>query len=111
MPVFYLTRRAHLDLLRIEQFSIEKWGASKTDQYMAELYEAFSHIAENPDIGRIRLERSFPFYMAPAGSHFAIYKVIDQAVIIATVLHGRRNIESILRSMAYKLTKEIEDMD
>jgi len=110
MAVFYLTRRAHLDLVDIEEFSIEKWGGSQTELYMAELYEAFGHIAENPGVGRIRLERSFPFYMAPAGRHFAVYKVIEKGIIIATILHGKRNIEAIISSMAYKLTKEIEDI-
>lgn len=111
MAGYYLTRRAYLDLLDIEEFSIEKWGDSQTELYMASLYEAFGQMASNPDIGKTRLNRAFPFYMAPAGRHFAVYKVVENGVIIATVLHAKRNIEAIISSMAYKLTKEIEEIE
>ena len=111
MAKFFLTRRAGLDLLEVEEFSMEKWGEPQSGIYMSELYEAFDKISENPGIGKIRQHRAFPFYMAPAGSHFAIYKPFKDGVIIAKVVHGRQNIEAIIRRMSHKMASEIEEME
>ncbi|MEM6737299.1 MAG: hypothetical protein AAF620_14640 [Bacteroidota bacterium] len=51
---------------------------------MNDLYYEFSKIARNPEIGKLRYDRSYPFYMAPVREHFAIYKLIDSGIIIAT---------------------------
>lgn len=111
MAKLYFTRKAQLDLFEIEQYSLQKWGDAQTELYMSELYDAFKQIATQPETGHIRQDRSFPFLMAPALKHFAIYKTVDNGIIIATVLHGKQNIEGILKSIAYKLTKEIEGLE
>ena len=108
---FFLTRRAYRDLLAIEDYSLGKWGETQTDLYMSELYEAFANIARKPEIGRLRQDRSYPFYMAQARLHFAIYKPVTDGVIIATVLHGRQDIETIIRNMTVTLAHEIKEMD
>lgn len=111
MPKFFLTRRTNIDLLEIEDYSLRKWGEDQTDAYMDDLYKRFTEIAKKPDIGKLRYNRSFPFYMAPAREHFVIYKSIDAGIIIATILHGRQNIESIVRNMAVTLSHEIQDIE
>lgn len=74
---------------------------------MDDLYRRFAEIAKNPDVGKLRYNRSFPFYMAPTRAHFVIYKPIDKGIIIATVLHSRRDIETIVRNIAVTLSREI----
>ena len=88
MSKFFLTRRANIDLLEIEDYSFRKWGEDQTDIYMENLYERFGEIAKKPDVGKLRYNRSFPFYMAPAKEDFVIYKSIGEGIIIATILHG-----------------------
>ncbi|MEQ8473653.1 MAG: type II toxin-antitoxin system RelE/ParE family toxin [Marinoscillum sp.] len=111
MSKFFLTRRSNIDLLEIEDYSLRKWGEDQTGIYMDDLYRRFAEIAKNPDVGKLRYNRSFPFYMAPAREHFAIYKTIDAGIIIATVLHGRQNIEGIVRNMAVTLSREIQGLE
>ncbi|AWV97254.1 type II toxin-antitoxin system RelE/ParE family toxin [Arcticibacterium luteifluviistationis] len=111
MAEFFLTKRAILDLLEIEKYSIEKWGEGQTDNYMSELYDAFGKIAQNPEIGILRKNRSFPFCMAPVGKHFAIYKTGENGIVIATILHGRRNIEAIINGLSHVLAREIDALD
>jgi len=111
MSKFFLTRRANFDLLDIEDHSLRKWGEGQTDLYMNDLYLKFAEIAKNPDIGKLRYDRSFPFYMASVREHFAIYKTFDDRIIIATVLHGRQNIEGIVRNMAVTLSQEIQRLE
>jgi len=111
MSKFFLTRRTNIDLLEIEDYSLRKWGEDQTAIYMDDLYRRFAEIAKKPDVGKLRYNRSFPFYMAPVREHFAIYEPIDSGIIIATVLHSRRDIETIVRNMAVTLSKEIVDME
>lgn len=108
MAKFFLTRRATIDLIDIEEYSLRKWGEEQTDSYMTALYQAFGDMARKPEIGLVRSDRSFPFYMSPAKQHFAIYKPVESGIIIATILHGRRNIETIVRNMAITLAHEIQ---
>jgi hypothetical protein len=49
--------------------------------------------------------------MAPAREHFVIYKPINTGIIIATVLHSRRDIDKIIRNMAVTLSNAILDME
>lgn len=111
MSEFFLTRRTNIDLLEIEDYSLRKWSEDQTDNYMDDLYRRFTEIAKKPDVGKLRYNRSFPFYMAPAREHFVIYKPIDTGIIIATILHSRRDIETIVRNMAVTLSKEILDIE
>ena len=111
MSKFFLTRRTTIDLLEIEDYSLRKWGEDQTDNYMKDLYRKFAEIAKKPGVGKLRYNRSFPFYMAPAREHFAIYKPVEAGIIIATVLHGRQNIERIIRNMTVTLSREIEDIE
>jgi hypothetical protein len=49
--------------------------------------------------------------MVPVEKHFAVYKVLDKGIAVATVLHGRRNIEAIIRDMAPALEAEINEIE
>ena len=111
MSGFFLTRRANIDLLEIEDYSFRKWGEDQTEIYMNDLYKQFSEMAKKPALGKLKYDRSFPFCMVRAREHYAIYKPIDDGIIIATVLHGRRNIETIVRNMGLTLAKEILDIE
>ena len=92
-------------------YSLRKWGEDQTDIYINDLYHQFAEIARKPNVGKLRYNRSFPFYMAPAREHFVIYKPIDSGIIIATILHGSQNIERIIRNMAVTLSREIQGIE
>lgn len=111
MSKFFLTRRANIDLLEIEDYSFRKWDEDQTDIYMNDHYLRFAEIAKSPDIGKLRYNRSFPFYMTIAREHYIIYKPKAAGIIIATILHGRRDIETIVRNMAVTLSKEILNIE
>ncbi|MBV6645129.1 MAG: hypothetical protein KI790_06755 [Cyclobacteriaceae bacterium] len=78
---------------------------------MNDLYRRFAEIAKKPEEGKLRYNRSYPFYMAPAREHFLVYKPINVGIIIATVLHGRQNIDRIVQKMAVTLSREIQDIE
>jgi plasmid stabilization system protein ParE len=111
MSKFYLTRRANTELFAIESYSIEQWGEKRAAQYMGDIYGALKRISQIPEIGQVHFHSSMPFLMAPAEQHFAIYKAFKKGILIATILHGRRNIEAIIRDMAPALEAEINEIE
>ncbi|MDW3195282.1 MAG: type II toxin-antitoxin system RelE/ParE family toxin [Cytophagales bacterium] len=110
MAKFYFTSRAIHDLIEIEESSILRWGENQTKHYMKDMYESFKKIAQIPEIGRLRRDRTYPFFLAPVKQHYAVFHPIDQGIIIATVLHGRRDIERIVSNLSDRLSYEIEDL-
>lgn len=111
MPSFFLTRQAFHDLARIENYTVDTHGQRQADTYIRELYESFSKIARNPQIGVLRQYRSAPFLMAPVSEHhYAIYHEVGGKVVIVTVLHSRQNIETILQRIGPALEKEISEI-
>lgn len=48
--------------------------------------------------------------MAPVGKHYAIYKPVSEGAIIVTLLHGRRDIEAILKTLEPQLSREISEI-
>lgn len=107
MSRYYFTRRAFLDLEEIYRFSVDNWGEHVATSYIDELFSAFQHIAQNPTQGIKRHYRSSPFLMAPAGKHYAIYERFGSDIIIATVIHSKRAIETLIKKLGSILATEI----
>lgn len=108
MRHFYLTRRAFLDIQNIYDFTSEHWGDAQAESYVSTLYEDFQKIAYNIDLGKPRLERSDPFLMYPSGKHYIVYEPYKDGVIIITILHQMRNIETIIQEFGSTFYNEIE---
>lgn len=107
MTDYFLTRRAILDLQNIYIRSVENWGEDIADKYIEALYLSFQRIAENPQLGQARLNRSWPFLMVLAKKHYVIYDTFPKGIIIVTLLHQVRNIERILEEFSPSFVPEI----
>jgi plasmid stabilization system protein ParE len=108
MRHFYLTRRAFLDIQKIYDYTTEHWGDAKAESYVSKLYEDFQIIANNIELGKHRQERSDPFLMYPSGKHFIVYEPYKDGIIIITILHQMRNIETIVQEFGSTFYNEIE---
>ncbi len=64
-------------------------------------------MADNPEQGKQRRYRSFPYFMSPAGKHFAVYEPLEENIVIATVLHSKRDIETLVKKLGHELAEEI----
>jgi len=109
-PVFHLTRRAALDLRDIYDRSRQEWGEATADGYMADLYATMSQAAANPDAGVLRQHRAAPFLMVPARQHFVVYDRIPEGVVILTLLHQVRDIESLIAGLSPSFLQEVEKL-
>ncbi len=110
-PAYFLTRRAASDLRNIHRYSIDQWGDKRADKYVNDIIKTLQKTSKNPEHGGLRQYRSLPFLMVLAEQHFVIYRAFEKGIIVATVLHGRRNIEAIIRDMAPALESEINDIE
>lgn len=106
MAKLLATNRAKVDLRLIEAWSTEKWGKRLTDIYMHKLLKELKSIAINPEQGNLRKHRSEPFLMAPIEHHFAIYKKIEDGIIVVTILHSNRDIEGYIEKLNETLNQE-----
>ena len=105
---FLVTRHAALDLRRIHARSHREWGEDVADQYLADLYAVMGTTAANPERGRSRQYRSAPFLMVPARQHFLIYDLVPQGIVVLTVLHQVRDIESLIADLDQGFHAEVE---
>ncbi|MDD2743335.1 MAG: hypothetical protein PHV02_13790 [Rhodocyclaceae bacterium] len=57
--------------------------------------EAVAH----PEIGQLRQQRSTPFLMVPARQHFGVYDLTAEGIVVLTIQHQVRNIETLMLSL------------
>jgi toxin ParE1/3/4 len=107
-PTFRLTRRAARDLRDIHARSVKQWGEVTAHRYLDDLYAAMARAAAQPDIGRLRQQRTAPFLMVPARRHFVVCDRIPEGIVILTILHQVRDIESLITNLAPAFLAEIE---
>ena len=105
---FLLTRNAALDSRRVHTRSRREWGEVVADQYLADLYKVMGMAAANPEGGRLRQYRSAPFLMVPARQHFLIYDIVPQGIVVLTVQHQVRDIESLIAELGRNFHAEVE---
>ena len=84
---FHLTKEAQSDLHSISDYSLKHWGMHQTHKYLTGLWETFNALANNPLLGRKRLELRPPKYSFPYQSHVIYYCVHAEKLIIAAILH------------------------
>lgn len=105
---FLLTRNAALDLRRIYTRSRREWGDDVADRYLANLYAAMGLAAADPEKGRLRQYRSAPFLMVAAREHFVIDDLVPQGIVVLTVQHQVRNIETLIAELNRSFNAEVE---
>ena len=105
---FLLTRNTALDLRRIHTLSRREWGEDVADQYLSDLYAAMCAAATNPEKGRLRQYRSAPFLMVSARQHFVIYDLAPQGIVVLTVQHQVRDIETLIAELTPAFVTEVE---
>lgn len=105
---FLLTRNAALDLRRIYTRSRREWGDDVADRYLADLYAAMGVAAADPEKGRLRQYRSAPFLMVAAREHLVIDDLVPQGIVLLTVQHQVRNIETLIAELNLSFNAEVE---
>ncbi|HAM10464.1 MAG TPA: hypothetical protein DCP74_09380 [Bacteroidales bacterium] len=106
--IFYLTRRAFLDIQKIYEYSQENWGKIKANEYVENIYKNFDKISNTIELSELRKNRSNPFLMYPSDKHYIVYEPFKDGIIIITVINQVRNIENIMQEFGSSFYNEIE---
>jgi len=84
---FRLAQAAIEDLESIDAYTVRTWSADQADRYLAMLWATFERIAATPNRWRLRPELHPDCRICVAGRHAILYRVSDDRVEIARVLH------------------------
>ena len=87
MANFYFTEQAEKDLEAIIDFTVQRWGAAQSHNYIDELEALAQILADNPLLGTERDELSQGLRSFPYESHLLFYVLQQDRIAIVRVLH------------------------
>jgi toxin ParE1/3/4 len=96
MPRIVVRPRASVDLAEIWAFIAED-SIKHADKFAALIDNHFQGLARRPQMGRSRSELAPDLRSFPVGQYVIFYLPLPKGVEIVRVLHGARDIESIVR--------------
>ncbi|MEI6729875.1 MAG: type II toxin-antitoxin system RelE/ParE family toxin, partial [Pseudomonadota bacterium] len=91
-----ISRRAALDLVEIEQYSISKWGKKTAKEYINAIEQALTLLQENPKILRKDIKVSAYFHLYKVGQHFLVFDVTKDSLNLLTIKHGSMDLSERL---------------
>jgi toxin ParE1/3/4 len=96
MP-YRLAARAEADLYEIWSYIEAESGSREiADRLVDSITGLFLTLAANPQMGRPRLDLRQGLRSFAARSYVVFYRVEDSIVVVMRVLHGRRDMQSLL---------------
>lgn len=95
MPRVLRTTQAEIDLLDI-WCSVGQESITAADKLLESLEKKFQTLSIHPQMGRIREEFSRSLRSFSTGTYVIFYKPIEDGIEVIRVLHGARDIESLL---------------
>jgi toxin ParE1/3/4 len=97
MKAYVLSAEAQRDVIGIRSYVAERSGFNPARSLIQDFTRAFRFVARNPGSGHVRTDLthlSVKFW--PVHSYVIIYDPSSRPVEILRVLHGMRDLESIL---------------
>jgi toxin ParE1/3/4 len=87
MRTVIFSREAEADIDQIAAYTLEAWGVTQTDAYLAKLEDSFDLLASNPQMGRAADEIRPRLRRFEIERHIVFYENREDAVFIVRVLH------------------------
>jgi toxin ParE1/3/4 len=92
MPGFRVTPRAEDDLKNIGRHTERQWGKRQRNTYLKALEKRFGWLAENPQLGKHRMDVAEGYYSFPEGAHVVFYLIGDEGIDIIGIPHKEMDI-------------------
>ena len=92
MPGFRVTPRAQDDLKNIGRYTERQWGKRQRNSYLKALEKRFGWLAENPKLGKHRMDVAEGYYSFPQGEHVVFHLIGDKGIDIIGIPHKEMDI-------------------
>ncbi len=89
-----VTPRARADLKNIGRYTEEVWGKVQRNLYLKNIDARFRWLADNPQLGKHRLDICKGYYSFPEGQHVIFYLINNNSIDIIGVPHKEMDIIS-----------------
>ena len=97
MNAYVLSDAARRDLVALWEYLVEKAGVAVANRMVTDLRQAMRRLAAQPGIGHRRTDLTdLPARFWRVYSYLIVYDPASSPLRVARVLHGSRDIESIL---------------
>ena len=94
MTTFQFAAEAEADVDSILAYSLAACGELQTRRYLDGLYELLTLLADNPGIGRHRLEISNDVRSHVHRQHVIFYLEVATGILVLRILHSRQDVNS-----------------
>lgn len=97
MPGFVLSPEARDDLREIRDYLASQGGRRLARYVLEEITAAFRLLAAHPDMGHLRQDLTMlPVKFWTVFSYLVVYDPAARPLAVVRVLHGRRDVQTIL---------------
>jgi toxin ParE1/3/4 len=96
------TRQAEKDYREILEFTLGEWGIPQFEKYARSLDSAFERLLIKPQLGTQCNDIRAGYFRYRMGQHYIFYRINQDVLEIARILHVRRNIKR-------KLLQDLDD--
>ena len=94
---FLLSKDADADLDDIFDYTEAEHGFNQAVKYLSDLDNLFGQLVKNPNLGKERKEIKKGIYSIVEQEHIIFYEIRVEYILIARVLHGRRDIPKFIK--------------
>ena len=91
-----LTDPAQSDLDEIFAYTVETWGETRANAYLARIGEAIRRAADNPKHGPLKAISNLAFRVVKAERHLVFYREESTGILVIRILHERRDVSRLL---------------
>ena len=100
MAKYRLTNKAVDDLTQIWNYTLHKWSENQADKYYHMLFDNFSEIANNPELGKNYSEVTEDLLGYRAGRHIIFYRKMERNEIeIIRILHEQMDLKNRIKGV------------
>ena len=96
MGVYKVSRKAQMDLAKMYEYGIEKFGLKQAKGYLLGMHTLFQILADNTNLGRDASEFMLSLKRFSYKSHTIFYLVTDINILIVRVLNQSMDYEKNL---------------
>lgn len=110
MTEVILTRRALRDVKQIDAYSVDRFGQTVADEYIADIDRALDLLSESPSLLRAQPEISGRLRFYRVRRHLLVCDLIDSRVVVLTIMYGSMDLPNRIGELEPQLIQEAELM-